>query len=355
MSVPTKVSVAIVTFNGRDDLEDCLRSVFALEGGHVDDVIVVDNASTDGTAEMVAAKFPSVNYKRLATNDGPCPARNAGLEAAKHRLVFQLDQDLVVRKNCLAKLVAAMTPEHAVVFPRALDAAHPDVVHYDGGSFHYAGVMALRHFFRPVAECDPVARDVDAFISLAALVDKEKLLAVGGYDPAFFILFEDHDLSYRLRLAGHRIRALPDAIVEHRAGTAGISFRGGDRYPARRLFLHSRNRWMVVMKCYRWRTIVLAMPGVLFLGVVYLLFATIQGAAGDYVRAKRSLIAHWPHIREERKKIARFRKVRDRELLGAPELTFSPRIEGGRGKNAAGKVISGALKVWWWIVKWIAG
>lgn len=345
-----------MTYNAEHDVRDCLRSLYAQEGVAIDEVIVVDNASTDQTAQIVEREFPEVRLIRLLENAGPCPARNRGLDEARNRLVFQVDCDVVARIDCAALLYAdlAAAEDVAVAAPRALDAIHPDLVHYDGGSFHYAGVMALRHFYRPAADCTTASADVDAFISLAALVDRDKLQRVGGYDPAFFILFEDHDLSYRLRLAGYRIRSVPAALVDHRSGTAGISFRGGHNYPARRLFLHSRNRWMLVLKCYRARTVVLALPGVLLLGAVYVLFAATQGALGDYVRAKSSLFAHWPHIRAERRRVAALRRVRDRDLLGSPDLTFSPRIERGRIGAAVEQGLSAVLRGYWWLVRWLA-
>lgn len=351
------ISAAVTTFNGEDDLEDCLLSLFAQEGIEFDEVIVVDNASTDGTAAMVEQRFPDVRLVRLEKNEGPCPARNVALDESRNRLLFQVDHDVVVRPDCVMKLLAQMEgrDDVAIVSPRSLDAAHPDLVHYDGGSYHYAGVMALRHFFRPLADCCQEVEDVDAFISLAALMDREKVVQTGGYDKEFFILFEDHDLSYRIRLLGYRIVSVWDAIVDHRSGTEGISFRGGPVYPARRLFLHSRNRWMVVLKCYRLRTMLLAMPGILLLGMAYVFFAWTQGALLEYVRAKSSLIRLLPHIREKRRAIAGLRRLRDSDLLGAPDLTFSPRIERGQAGTLAERLLSGMLRLYWKLIRPFVG
>jgi len=352
-----RISATITTYNAEHDIRDCLRSIEAQVGVTIDEILVVDNASTDGTCDLVEREFPHVRVIRMPENLGPCPARNRGLRDARNRLVLQLDSDVVLKPNCTQRLLEEFFGADgiAVASPRAVDAANPDVIHYDGGSFHYAGVMALRHFFKPAARCENVTRDVDAFISLAALVDRDVLLAVGGYDETFFILFEDHDLSYRLRIGGHRIRSVHDAVVEHRSGTAGISFRGGSRYPARRLWLHSRNRWLVVLKCYRWRTVLATLPGVLLLGAAYCFFAWRQGALKDYVFAKSSLIQHIPHALRERAKIARFRKLNDRDLLGSPDLTFSPRIERTGSASLLERLLSGTLRLWWYIGRLLSG
>ena len=355
--MPEPITATVCTFNAEQDLQDCLQSLLDQRPTPFDEIMVVDNASTDGTVELVEREFPTVRLIKLETNAGPCPARNVGLKEARNRYVFQVDSDVVVLPDCVERLRREMERDDdlAVVFPRGLDAGDLGTVHYDGGSHHYAGVMALRHFYCPVEECASTAEDVDAFVSLAALVDRDKLLEVGGYDPAFFILFEDADLSYRLRAWGYKIRSLPDAVVHHRAGTAGISFRGGNVYPARRLFLHSRNRWMVILKCYRLRTLILSMPGVLLLGVAYVLFAWTQGALLEYLKAKRSLIAHFPHFCRERKRLAAHRRIADRELLGAPDLTFSPKIERGRGGSMGERILTRILRAYWLLIRPFVG
>lgn len=360
MSEPTPpqvpVSATVVSYNGGRDLERCLRSLLEQRPAP-SEVIVVDNGSTDGSREMVEREFPNVEWVSLEANLGPCAARNEGLRRARHRLVFQVDQDVELEPRCLARLLEEWEREEglAVLFPRALDASDPSLVHYDGGWFHYAGVLSLRHFYVPRERCSEEATDVDAFISLAALVDRDALLEVGGYDATLFILFEDHDISYRLRLAGRRIRSLPAARVLHRSGTEGISFRGGPRYPARRLYLHSRNRWLVVLKNYRLRTLLVALPGVLVLGVAYVAFAASQGALGDYLRAKGSLLRHLPHIRRERRRVASFRAAKDRDLLAAPPLTFSPRIERGPVARRIERLLNVSLRVYWSLVRALAG
>src|SRR5690606_17806611 len=121
------------------------------------------------------------------------------------------------------------------------------------------------------------------------------------------------------------------------------------------LFLHSRNRWLVVLKCYRARTLVLTLPGVLLLGVAYVAFAWSQGALGEYVRAKSSLLRHLPHVRAERRRLRPLRRVSDRALLGAPDLTFSPRIERGKGGSWAERFLSGALRAYWVLVRPFVG
>ena len=250
-----EISVVVVNYNGAAYLARCLGAVRALRGP-VDEVIVVDNASTDESRALVARDFPEVRVIALAANEGPSPARNAGMRAAKHRWVLALDNDAVVEPDVLEKLLAARRAGVVLVQPRSVFDAEPARVHYDGGAFHYAGLIVLRNFYTPLASAEGSGvREVDCAVSVALLVDRETVLALGGYDARYFILFEDLDLSYRLRARGHAIVSVPDALVRHLGGTPGISFRDGPSYPASRVFLHARNRWMFLARNYQARTL----------------------------------------------------------------------------------------------------
>src|SRR5690606_21570463 len=89
---------------------------------------------------------------------------------------------------------------------------------------------------------------------------------------------EDNELSWKLRMHGHTLRLCPRAIVRHAGGTAGLSFRSPEaRYAPRRVWLHARNRWLVLWQCARWRTLVLTAPAQLLQALVYTAFAASKG------------------------------------------------------------------------------
>src|SRR5262249_36806372 len=95
------VSAVVCNYNGERYLEDCLRAVLAQEP---DEVLVVDDASTDGSVALVRARFPAVEVLVLDRNRGPCAARNAGMRAARQRWVLAVDNDAVLEPDVLAKL-----------------------------------------------------------------------------------------------------------------------------------------------------------------------------------------------------------------------------------------------------------
>ena len=364
------VSVVVCNYNGERYLAECLASVFALDGV-VDDVIVVDNLSTDGGLSLVRAQFPTVAIVEMGRNEGPCPARNEGMRRAKNRWVLALDNDAVVTRDMLSKLCAAVLAGRgdasaqasaepsdspiAIAQPRSVFASEMSRVHYDGGALTYTGLIGLRNFYTPIAEAEGAGTvDVDCAVAVALLVDRDALLALGGYDETMFILFEDLDLSFRLRATGKRIVSVEDAIVLHKGGTPGISFREGPSYPGSRVFFHSRNRWTYMAKCFHLRTLVVAAPGIFLYELVWLVFSTLQGGLGPWLRGKWRFAKLAAHVWRERQRFQTARSVPDRALLAGGPLTITPALKSSGAKAFVLRALDALLRAWWSVARWLA-
>jgi GT2 family glycosyltransferase len=342
------ISVVVCNYNGERYLPQCLDAVRCL-GARVAEVLVVDNASEDGSVALIEARYPEVELVRMPFNGGPCVARNAGMRAARHRWVLALDNDAIPRPDVLDKLAQALEADEQAVAAqtRNVFAVEETRVHYDGANFHYLGLLSLRNFYRPLAEAEGRGV-VQAYglIAIAILLDRDAVLACGGYDEDFFILFEDFDLALRLRIAGHGLLSVEDAICLHQGGTPGISFRGGS-YPKIRAFYHSRNRWLVIAKNYRWRTLLAALPGILVYEVVWAVFTLGQGHFRAHLFGKLSFLTSLGKVRGHRRRSQRMRRVRDRDLLVAGPLTFSPELLQTPGRRALAGALDRVLAGWW--------
>lgn len=347
------VSVVICNYNGEAYLHECLSAVARLRGA-VSEVIVVDNASTDASLAIVGKKHPAVRVLRMKENRGPGPARNAGMRTAENRWVLALDNDALVRPDTLDKLsAAAMEDKHAaIVQPRSLFFSKRDRVHYDGGGFHYVGLIALRNFGRPLS----IARGrgtvaVDCAIALALLVDRDVLHAIGGYDERFFILFEDLDLSYRLRARGYSILSAEEALVLHKGGTPGISYRDGPRYPGTRVYYHSRNRWLFLFKNFSLWTLLVASPGLCLYEVAGFLFALSALAPWPWLKGKIQFLAVAPRVFEERLELQKLRRISDRALLVGGPLTITPALKESWARKILVRALDRVLRAWWFLAR----
>jgi hypothetical protein len=155
----------------------------------------------------------------------------------------------------------------------------------------------------------------------------------------------------RLRSAGHAILSVEDALCRHRGGTPGISYRGGIDYPERRAFLHSRNRWLHLLKNHSARTLALTAPALLAYELVWMLFTLRSGTFGGYLRGKAALLGALQEVQRQRRDVQRRRTVRDRDLLVGGPLTVAPQLDRGGASSAALRALDHALEAWWRLVR----
>jgi hypothetical protein len=201
--VSLTASIAILNYQRRDALRRALEA--ARDQRHqVLDVIAVDNASTDGSAEMVRDEFPDVRLVRMAENVGAA-ARNAGVAAAKGDVVFTLDNDVLFgTPDDVGRALAAFEryPRAAVVNFMIVDAA---------------GRLSRRDWCHP-RDPDRFAEQefaTDYVLEGASACRRHAFLEAGGYWPPLFIGHEGWDLAFRLIDAGHDLVYTPDVRVRH--------------------------------------------------------------------------------------------------------------------------------------------
>ncbi|MFK7742927.1 MAG: glycosyltransferase family 2 protein, partial [Planctomycetota bacterium] len=221
------LTAIVVNWNGQDYLPECLDALLA-QVPAPEEVIVVDNHSDDRSREVVAERYPNVRLVDTGFNGGPCHARNVGAREASHEQLLFVDNDVVLHEGALARLVARMAadPKAAMVQARSVCGDDPNVVHYDGGDLHFLGTLVLRNWYRPLDQASDPQGPVGAAIALCFLAKRSVFQEVGGFDENLFILYEDNEFSYKLRMRGYTIGLAPDALCTHKAGTVGLSVRG---------------------------------------------------------------------------------------------------------------------------------
>jgi GT2 family glycosyltransferase len=350
------ISAVVCNFDGEGYIAGCLDSLLA-QDEPLDEIIVVDNGSADGSVDVVRKLYKGVKLLLLPANGGPCVARNAGMRAARNRFVLAVDNDALLAPDFARRARAALEehPEASLAQGRSMFASDPARVHYDGAWFHYAGLFSLRNFCRPLAEAEGHGTiAVDGAIAIANLLDRDVVLTHGGYDEAFFILFEDFDLSLRLRIAGVGIVSVEDAIVRHRGGTPGISFRGSV-YPRVRAYYHARNRWLLIAKNYRWRTLLAALPGIAVYECAWLVFAAWQGHLAAHVRGKWAFLCDFSDALSKRRAVQAARTVHDRALFVGGPITLSPQLVYNARNRGLARALDLVLGAWWKLARPLAG
>lgn len=238
------VTIAIVSYNVASLLEACLRSVQAAAGelGEPVAVIVVDNASPDGSAALVRERFPRVQVIENAENRGFGAACNQALAQASE-LLLCLNPDTILEPGALPALVARLraTPRAAIVGPRLrFPDGRPQPVRRRFPALSTLLVestpLEWRLGFRQLmahyhcADLPEVAMPVDWLSGACLLARAAALREVGGFDPVFFLYFEETDLCRRLGAHGWQIWYEPAALVTHyHSQSAGQNVMARDR------------------------------------------------------------------------------------------------------------------------------
>jgi GT2 family glycosyltransferase len=235
------LSVIIVNYNTRELLRQCLASLRRHAGAA--QVIVVDNASRDGSVEMMRADFPHVEVVALPENRGFAAANNAGLRVAAGDPIVLLNSDTVVEDDSLDRCAAWMRAH-----PR-VGALSPRLVGMDGEPQQclyafptLAGMLRVALWRRaPQGEGDVA----DGWLAGTALfLRREALREVGGeLDSGYFMYWEDADLSARLRECGWERVAYPGAHVRHFGGASAGAADAPMRADLLAWAVFGRHRW----------------------------------------------------------------------------------------------------------------
>ncbi len=215
-----EVSIVIVTWNGLRHLRRCLPALRA-QIGVTFETIVVENGSTDGSAEWIAREHPQIALQQLATNHGFAAANNIGFGLARADLVATLNNDAVPDPDWLQALVQAARqhPEAGSFSSRIVLDRDPGIIDSAGVVTDVLGIAWDRHNAEPVGS--DAAGEVFGACAGAALYRKALLDETGGFDPAFFAYLEDVDLAWRARWLGWTARYVPEARVLHAHSATG--------------------------------------------------------------------------------------------------------------------------------------
>jgi GT2 family glycosyltransferase len=253
-----EVSIVIVSYNTRDDLGRCLASLHDAHPSAAHEIIVVDNASADDSADAARA-WSDVQIIEAGANRGFAAANNIGIRASRGAHLLLLNSDTIVPAGAIDRLLDELRrhPDVAVVGPRLTDGhGHPELSF--GSMISPLAELRQKRLVRGLAQGDPaVSRRVQELTSheqwpdwvsgACLLVRRADAEAVGLLDERFFMYTEDVDFCAAIRARGRKILFTPSASVVHLRGRSGAGFRR-DTYAAYRqshlAFYEKHHPWL---------------------------------------------------------------------------------------------------------------
>lgn len=240
-----KITVIIPNYNGIKYLKECLTSLFMQDDDTPQyEVLIVDNASADGSIEQAENLFPQVRVIRLQENTGFCHAVNVGIQASKAPYVLLLNNDTKVKTGFIKSLYNAIERDEKIfsVSAKMLMWDRPDLVDGAGDQYNVLGWAYARGKGKPASQYTQ-SKEVFSACGGAVLYRRSILDKIGLFDELHFAYLEDLDLGYRARIHGYRNVYEPKAQVLH-YGSAST----GSRYNEFKTKLSSANNVYVVYK-----------------------------------------------------------------------------------------------------------
>lgn len=239
-----RVTALIVSYNGRERLARCLVALGA-QSLPPDELVVVDNASTDGSAELIRERFPEVRLIASPRNLGFAAGNNLGIARARSEAVLLLNDDTVPEPGALGALVTALEDDDrlSAVAATMVFASRPDIVASAGIEVFRNGLALDRGLGAPLRTLAQPAAVFGASAG-AALYRRAALEDAGFFPAAFFMYLEDVDLAWRLRLRGWKALHVPEAVVRHDYAASSV-----EGSPFKRRLL-ARNRLWMLARCF---------------------------------------------------------------------------------------------------------
>ena len=266
MSPAPDLSIVIVNYNARAHLENCLASLAAPPPAIAHDITVIDNASSDGSADAVRARWPAVTVLEQPANVGFAAGNNVGIRASRGALVLLLNNDTLVPAGAVDALVEALErhPDAAIAGPRLVDESGRTELSFGPmisplNELRQKWTVALhRRRFAPVSRLVERAstreRYVDWVSGACLLVRRADAEQAGLLDERFFLYTEDVDFCAAMRARGRRVLFSPAARIVHLRGrsrsTAPAQMNAAYRRSHLAFYDKHHPRWAPLLRLY---------------------------------------------------------------------------------------------------------
>lgn len=323
--MPPTAAVIIPHHQGKAHLRPLFKSLLRMDDAGVDvELMLWDNNSNDGSRELVQRKFKDVRIEGAGENLGFAPAINQAAQRSGADWLIVLNNDIHVAKDWLAQLIEAQRITQA-------DCLSSHLLSWDGKRTQFAGGW-INAFGKGFEQDEPDSLDpYEIFFPCGCgmMIRRELFLDAGGFDDAYFMIYEDVDLGWRLRLFGHEVWLAPNARVFHR-GHASLD---AVDFTAKAVYLE-RNSLATIYKNYDAANQTGIIPAALQDAARRA--QSVAGAGLPYrhssdgtaiLRGIRAFIDQMPHWRERRHAVQSRRKVSDDEILErffpAPRQTWA--------------------------------
>lgn len=254
MNEKVVVSIILVNYNGADVVLNCLRSLLQFLHTIPYEIIVVDNASTDGSATFISENFPTVQLLKQLENRGFGAGNNVGAKQANGEFLFFLNTDTLLTSDVLPPLVTLMKerPDIGIIGTKLLNAdgslqlsiASEISIFGEYKTLKQLKQVSTEKYRKAIEQKFAQIQTVDIVIGAAFFMHKSVFEALNGFDETFFMYFEESDLCQRVRDRGWQILYTPEVSIIHLGGysVSKVSDRMRLEYRRSQLYYYQKHR-----------------------------------------------------------------------------------------------------------------
>ena len=330
------VTVIVVNWNGKQHLEDCFSSLLKQDYPALE-IIMVDNASNDGSVEFAKKKFSSIKIIKNQINIGFGPAVNKGMAIGKGEYLLFLNNDISLEPDCISKLTKSMEiSDIGGAIPKILFFDKRDVINSFGVDVNYVGIACPRLIYEKDSKS---LKEEEVPCGGIFMLHRNIVEKLGGFDESIFFYHEDHDLSWRIRLLGMKLIANPKAVIYHKYHFS----RNKNKF-----YYSEKNRLYLLLKNYSLKTLIFIFPALFLVETSQICFSLFNGWCLKKLKSYFEILMMLPLIFDKRMFIQKNRIESDKEIVRILKGTISV---GGIKHPLLDNVLSPAVNMYWKFIK----
>ena len=315
---PASVLVVVVNYNGSETIQKCLKAI-KQQTHQADTVVVVDNASTDNSVELIKKDFPEFHLLAQNKNLGFAAANNLAVQTfPDHEWIAMINPDAWPEEDWLHTMLqgASDWPDADMLSCRLINAHNPDILDGTGDIYHASGLSWRRDYDKPAGKSRNPSETIFSPCGAAAFYRLKRFIELGGFDESFFCYHEDVDLAFRMRLTGSTCIHLDHARVFHVG--SGTSGKDSDFS----VYYGHRNLVWTFFKNMPSRLLYLYLLQHLVLNLVSVLLYTLRGRPEVIVRSKWNAFSDLKRVLAQRKNIQATKTVEPEKIKEAIKTGF---------------------------------
>ncbi|MGB9980272.1 glycosyltransferase family 2 protein [Methanobacterium sp.] len=272
-SLLEETSVIIVTYNHKKYIEDCINSICSKDKL---ELIIVDNNSTDGTADLIEELYPGVKLIRNSENTGFSKGVNLGVKNSNRKYVVILNPDTRFKENSIEELLKPLKEiKNIITVPKAL-LFDGSAINTCGNINHFTGLAFTRGLGDDISKFNQT-ECIKGLSGVCFAMERKCYWKIGGFDENYFLYMEDTDISWKIHTNGCKMLYIPNAVIYHDYVL---------QVPPEKIYHVERGRYIILKKYLTWREYLLLAPSLIMTEIFTWGYSILNGFSGIKYKSK---------------------------------------------------------------------